>query len=380
MHVSRWLVVSLVAGALFGAPAWALDVDSVFIGAVEDREQDANLVYVLVVSVFAEDIAGGRVFRPGNPTPICELDLEDGTCNILGTSLADFCSRFGFGDFLIEIDAAAGSDDTVTVFFDPGCVDPIDGDPDITSPTPGQNIAPNPGPADFCMDCVNCGQENYQFELTELDAGDFQRASFAPRCWDPGVCLPTLAGQEFRVSAIELFSDFEPAVTDGGDDFTYVSFFQTANLEVFDVVDPAPTTPPAVPAGTGLSEPASVAKLTADGSSLDLTWDVDSCCAVSAHHLIHGLSADLPAAAQGTFNVAGSQCSTGSFGNFNWTGVPQPAQGDFVWWILLANDGGTAEGSWGEDSAGFERSGPGPGGISNTCGLSARSLANTCGR
>lgn len=373
-------VLTLISSILIGTSAVsAIEVDAIFLGTVEDREQDANLTYVFVATVIGDGISGGRVFRPGNPTPICTLDAEEATCNIIGTSLNDFCTQFGFGDFIIEIDAAIGMNDSVTLFFDPGCTDPFPGNVDITSPLAGQDVPPIPGPNVFCWDCVNC-PDVYQLEIIDYDIGDLRRNVSVPNCWDPGICLQTFNDQEFRASAIQLFSDFVPTVTDNGDDFSYISFFQNANLERFDVTDPTPTTPPAVPAGTGASFPMLAQKIADDGSSIELFWDADSCCAVSNHHLVYATGSDLPAMPGGTYNLDGSLCNLGPTGDLTWNSVPTPPAGDFLWWLMLTDDLAATEGSWGHDGMGNERTGPGAGGVSGQCGMTTKSLANGCGR
>ena len=45
---------------------------------------------------------------------------------------------------------------------------------------------------------------------------------------------------------------------------------------------------------------------------------------------------------------------------------------------MLADDGSTTEGSWGTDSAGLERAGPGPSGASGECGMTVKDLTTVC--
>jgi hypothetical protein len=47
----------------------------------------------------------------------------------------------------------------------------------------------------------------------------------------------------------------------------------------------------------------------------------------------------------GVFGIAGSRCLRGSSGAFTWTGTPTANPGDMVWWLVLADDDATVEGS-----------------------------------
>lgn len=366
----------------------ALDVETVFLGVVEDREQDASLLYAFVATVNGEDVAGGRVYRPGNPTPICSLDPSggvfldgDATCNIIGSSIADFCNQFGFGDFILEIDAApGGTDDTVTLFFDPGCVDPFPGNADVVAPTAGAIVPPIPAPGSFCFDCTVPGgcAEAWQMELFD-DFGDvgtaeLYRPDSVPGCWEPGICLSSQSEYSYRVSSIELYEAGASRSTDLGDEFSLFAFYQNANLELFDVTAGAPTTPSAIPAGEGGSIPVFAEKLDAAGTSLDVYWDDFSCCGNAETHLVFGTRADLPASLGGSFAVDGSLCALGTEAPVSWNAVPAVAAGDFLWWLVVSSDGASTEGSWGLDSVGQERLGP------FECGMTARDTANACGR
>ena len=51
-----------------------------------------------------------------------------------------------------------------------------------------------------------------------------------------------------------------------------------------------------------------------------------------------------------------------------------------MWWVLVAEDGVTFEGSWGQDSNVAERNGAGVNGSSGLCGNFDKDLANTCGQ
>jgi hypothetical protein len=59
--------------------------------------------------------------------------------------------------------------------------------------------------------------------------------------------------------------------------------------------------------------------------------------------------------------------------------VPDPVADStrFLYFLVLAGDGGSVEGSWGLDIAGNERSGP-MGGASGQCSHPAKSITNSC--
>ncbi len=136
----------------------------------------------------------------------------------------------------------------------------------------------------------------------------------------------------------------------------------------FSIVPPAP--PPGVP---GLS----VQKFPNDDTRLRLTFDTMTCEGNVGHHLVYGFGSQLPSAPGGTLLVDGSRCLVAS--PYTWVDVPVDPS-DLLWFLVLANDGGTIEGSWGLDGAGSERQGPGAGGSSGVCGISAKDTANACGR
>ena len=58
---------------------------------------------------------------------------------------------------------------------------------------------------------------------------------------------------------------------------------------------------------------------------------------------------------------------------------PAPAAADdFLWWLIVADDGTGKEGSWGEHSGGSDRRGPGNNGASNLCLNTDKDLTNAC--
>ncbi len=143
-------------------------------------------------------------------------------------------------------------------------------------------------------------------------------------------------------------------------------------------VNANPPAPPAVPDG-GTGQPMTVTALDTAASSLQITWDTATCDGDSGFHIVYGQKTDLPAAAGGSFHVTGGVCGIAAT-PFTWNPVPAPTDGfGLIWWMVLANDGSTKEGSWGQSSANVERVGPQADGGSGVCGITQKVLTNTCG-
>lgn len=140
-----------------------------------------------------------------------------------------------------------------------------------------------------------------------------------------------------------------------------------------------PPQPPGVPDGTGGSQPMLVTPLVLDGSSLSIAWDTSVCTGDSQHHIIYGDGSMFPASPGGAFGVLGSVCSLGGTSPFVWSSVPTAADSTGILWWVIAVTSGTTEGSWGTDSAGTERLGPGTGGSSGQCSVTTLSTTNVCG-
>jgi hypothetical protein len=113
-----------------------------------------------------------------------------------------------------------------------------------------------------------------------------------------------------------------------------------------------------------------------------VAWDVTQCAPVVQHHIIYGGGSQLPATLGGTYVTAGAMCGIGTTGVFTWLNAIDPSTDPtrFFWWLVVVDDGAGTEGSWGLDSGGLERSGPGPGGSSLMCGQVTKSVGNLCGR
>ena len=137
--------------------------------------------------------------------------------------------------------------------------------------------------------------------------------------------------------------------------------------------------PPGVPDGTGGTTPLKVASSTLDGSSLRLTYDPTSCANAANHHILYGQKSGLPTAPGGAFTLMGGVCSIGNTSPYDWVGTPTPDDGGrLIWFLMTATDPNGVEGSWGVDSLGHERVGPGSGGASVAC-ATIKNVANACG-
>jgi plastocyanin len=139
-----------------------------------------------------------------------------------------------------------------------------------------------------------------------------------------------------------------------------------------------PAAPPGVSSGAGGSTPMTVDKLVAAGTDLSIAYDT-SCTGAVDHDIIFGTRAQLPAALGGIYGLTGGRCSIGTTSPFTWTATPAPASGDFVWWVIVADDGSGTEGSWGKDGGSGERDGSGLNGASGQCANTDKDLSNTCG-
>ena len=139
-----------------------------------------------------------------------------------------------------------------------------------------------------------------------------------------------------------------------------------------------PVTPPAVPDGVQGSA-VRVAKLDPLGSMLEVTWDTSTCSGATAYHVVWGRGSQLPSTPGGAFSVGGSACGVAPA--WTWTNSPDPSADPtrLLWFLVIADDGVSTEGSWGTDSRDAERAGPAPGGASGVCGMSTKSLENSCG-
>jgi hypothetical protein len=123
--------------------------------------------------------------------------------------------------------------------------------------------------------------------------------------------------------------------------------------------------PRPVPDGRLGTSPVRASRLTIDGDSMRVTWDVASCPA-SGVNLVHG---DLGAVA--SYTLFGAVCDLGASGDFVWLAVPD---GD-LYFLLVGTDGAATESSWGIDGTGQERNASVPSGF---CGVTIKDPSGTC--
>jgi hypothetical protein len=137
--------------------------------------------------------------------------------------------------------------------------------------------------------------------------------------------------------------------------------------------------PPAVPDGSD-GPPLVVQKAIASGNRLRLLFDTSSCAGNIDHQVLFGFGTELPGTPGGIYQPGGSKCAVGG-SPYTWNNVPDPATDPtgLLWFLIVANDGSTIEGSWSPDGAGNERQGPGVGGASAECGIVEKDVSNRCG-
>jgi hypothetical protein len=119
--------------------------------------------------------------------------------------------------------------------------------------------------------------------------------------------------------------------------------------------------------------------LSPDGSALRVSFDVTSCTSAAGHFILYGQRSSLPSAPGGTFTLLDGVCTLGTTSPYDWVGVPDAIDGSgLIWFLVVARDVSFTEGSWGVDSRGVERAGPGNTGASGICAV-VKSTTNTCG-
>ncbi|MDQ7087179.1 MAG: trypsin-like peptidase domain-containing protein [Acidobacteriota bacterium] len=123
---------------------------------------------------------------------------------------------------------------------------------------------------------------------------------------------------------------------------------------------------PAVPDGKHAGSAMTAEKFVADGSRVDVQWDVHTCPG-PAYHLFHGDSDNLP-----TYGYSDGVCQLDTSGRAT-VPLPDPAAGHFLWWVIVSADGDT-EGIHGYNSAGGIRPARGEG----LCGILDQSNSGSC--
>jgi hypothetical protein len=137
--------------------------------------------------------------------------------------------------------------------------------------------------------------------------------------------------------------------------------------------------PPGVPDGKNGTTAMTVQALTADASSLRVSFDTASCTNAAAYHILYGERSGFPAAPGGTYTLLGSVCNIGTASPYDWAGVPTASDGfGLIWWLIVATDSAFVEGSWGKDALSNERNGSGNNGADGTCAL-VKNVSNACG-
>lgn len=136
----------------------------------------------------------------------------------------------------------------------------------------------------------------------------------------------------------------------------------------------APADPPAVPDGAS-GDPVTVDRSGPSGEALTIAWD-DASCPAPNFNVLYGSGDSLPDSLAGPYVIEGQLCAVAS--PLVWEDSPVlPSPGDWIWWLVVATDGGLTEGPWGANTAG-ERPGPLPDGASGSCGVSTKSGAGSC--
>jgi len=105
---------------------------------------------------------------------------------------------------------------------------------------------------------------------------------------------------------------------------------------------------------------------TKNGGDVELSWDASTpACSSTGYHLIWGWGGEV-----GAYAVSGSDCTLDGSGNHLWSTAPDTS-GDWVWFLVVGNDGVVTESGWGSDSFSNERSAS----ASGECGALAMSPA-----
>jgi plastocyanin len=234
---------------------------------------------------------------------------------------------------------------------------------------------------------VSVNEDFYSPQDLVIDVGDEVRWSNSSATSHNVVsCTADLKGCEGATSA-EPFDSGDPALF-----FVFDHVFTQAGASPY-ACEPHPYmtgsvtvmgsagSPPGVPDGV-TGAPMTVQRLSADGSTLAISWDAGACSGAADFEILFGYPYGLPPATGSDYEPAGSRCGVGTLSPFTWQGSPTafPGPSGLLWWLVVATDGAATEGSWGKTSSGSERGGPGAGGASLECGVVSKSLANPCGQ
>lgn len=116
---------------------------------------------------------------------------------------------------------------------------------------------------------------------------------------------------------------------------------------------------------------------TTHAASATVTWDATNCPS-TGYHILYGLGSGLASAMTTGSPISGGQCSLGTGGSYPWASVPDPSADAtrFLWFLVVGDNGGTTEGSWGLTSASAEEGGAAASGV---CGVTTKSTSGVCG-
>jgi PKD repeat protein len=111
---------------------------------------------------------------------------------------------------------------------------------------------------------------------------------------------------------------------------------------------------------------------TNNGQDGTVTWDASNCPSEN-YHIIYGMGSGLS-----TWKISGGKCAIGYSGTYTWSSIPNPTAdpSHFLWFLVVGNDSGVSEGSWGQTSAGDERGGAT---ASGQCSCTTKVTTTTCG-
>jgi plastocyanin len=233
---------------------------------------------------------------------------------------------------------------------------------------------------------VTVANDFFAPEELEIEIGDTVRWTNASGFHNVFSCTPSQVGCAVQ-RASEAFTSgpptpppwiFEHTFAAAGSN-PYVCQSHAAFMTGVVTVEPQTLPPPGVPDGS-LGAPMLASKLNPNGSNLTIQWDSTTCDGVSGHHIVWGVGSRLPEALGGTYGLSGAVCAIGASSPFTWLGSPPPLDvTKMIWWLVIADDGATLEGSWGRHSGGGERHSPYPSGASRYCGFTTKDLTNACG-
>lgn len=240
-----WLVV--VAGlAAFGS-ASAMDILSIQINAGNERTDGVPPIdpYYFDVTVDVTNAASVTVTTPAG----CDYPLDqvapatwwqagDGF-ESLAEMRIDPC--LGFGDFVFAFVGLDGSQDSVTLSFDPGDSDPFSGYCAISFPGHfDTGISLEPTYLWSCSSAGTCGPAGWDLQVVEGLTGFWRYSAFldvSETSWFPGALDPQADYWFWCHSTLVYGGDTQSLLTDQGDAFEYAPTFETFNEVTFTTLE-----------------------------------------------------------------------------------------------------------------------------------------------